>query len=127
VLGSTQQDVDPVLSSKETGFALLVPADKGDNNDLGLFTLEVVDGGQSEGLYQLAAMQLRAMTRLLFLLGVQVSFKQFLISVTQVNLVVFTEGGAQLLKLPGVWSQDSDVRALVHALPNNVPDQRFGH
>jgi hypothetical protein len=47
VLSSGQEDVDTVRSFEEPAFVILVTSDKADDGNLGLFSLEIIDCGDS--------------------------------------------------------------------------------
>ncbi|KAI6749805.1 hypothetical protein HG531_007070 [Fusarium graminearum] len=52
MLCTRQQNVDTVGGLEETTFLLRVASNQGDDNDLGFFTLEVIDCRHSDGLEQ---------------------------------------------------------------------------
>lgn len=52
MVSSGKQQIDTVGSPQEAAFMLLVAPDQRDDDYLGLFTLKVVHGGQSESLEQ---------------------------------------------------------------------------
>src|SRR6266699_333460 len=111
MLRPAEQHVDAVLCPEEAGPAFPVAPNQGDDDDLGLLALEVVDGGEAQRLYQ-APLPKPALRSLLFG-GPEMEIlpcQSLLVTVAQADIEIAAQGRPQLLQLSGVGGQDRHVR-----------------
>jgi hypothetical protein len=133
VLGAAEEHVDAVLSAQKPNFGLVVAADERDNDDLGLFPLEIVDCGQADCLQQLFLFHRPPRPRncrllLLPVLHLEALLREGLkVAITEEDLKVLAQGGAQFLKLAGVRRQKGNVGGFILALSHQVADQGRCH
>lgn len=123
MLGAAEKNVDAVLGAQKADFGVVVAADERDNDDLGLFPLEVVDCRQADRLQQLFLFHRlpRPRSRLIFLPGLHLEAllcEGVEVTVAEEDLKVLAEGGTEFLKLAGVRRQKGNVGGFVFALPH---------
>ena len=104
----------------------IVAANQGDNDDLGFFALEIVDGGETDRIDELLLLE-RGLAVGVHSLGEAISGQDVLVLVTKNDDKVAGQSGAKLLQLSCIGSEDRDVGALVCSLSDEMPDQGHHH
>lgn len=89
VLGSAEKNIDSILCTKETYFALCVASNQGYDDDFGFLALKVVDCGKANGLEELLLLDHLSVASIFC----GVIFESFLcklvhVTVTQTNLEI---------------------------------------
>lgn len=57
MLSSAQEHIDTICGFEESNFLFSVASDQGDDGDLGLFALEIINRGDTEKIAQLLLLQ----------------------------------------------------------------------
>lgn len=57
MLSTAEEHVYPILCPQETNFAVFIASDQRNDDDLGFFALEVVDGGNAQEIAQLLLLE----------------------------------------------------------------------
>lgn len=130
VLGSAEQNVNAVRRPEEADLSLGIAPDQGHDDDLGLFTLEVVDCGQSKTLQK--SLLLQQWSTLAAMLLVETSLEaicgeHILVAITDRDVKVLVQCVAELMQLARIRRENSDICPLVDALADDVSNQRLGH